>query len=117
MKLLPFIDFDFSNLLLDFQYLFSIIHSQWYNIFIFFNLIIISLNFTNLIHYSANAAKQGLKQVGKMLTGLGVGGSIYTGGKEVYKDIKELKNKPKTEDGNTNNGSSSKNENNKNIKK
>jgi hypothetical protein len=63
------------------------------------NLIFISLGITiisigSFVLYSSNAAKEGLKKVGKILTGIGVGGSVYTGGKEVYKDLKELTDKP-----------------------
>lgn len=71
------------------------------------------LSIGSFILYSAQGLKQGAKNVGKILAGLGVGGSIYTGGKEVGKDIKDFidksKDTSKTDSGKTEGNSGSTN--------
>lgn len=71
---------NFSN------YILSQINISYIGNLILFSLMVgvISIGFLILL-----SAKEGLKRLGKALTGLGVAGSIYTGGKEGYKDFKE----------------------------
>jgi hypothetical protein len=64
----------------------------------------------SFILYSANATKEGLKKAGRIITGVGVGGSVYTGVKEVYKDLKDLvstDNSSSEKTGDTSKGSTS----------
>jgi hypothetical protein len=60
----------------------------FFEVIIILSLSIVILGIGSFIFNSSNAAKQGLKKVGQILTGLAAGGSLYTGGKEVYKDGK-----------------------------
>src|SRR5882672_1497127 len=70
------------------------------------------ISISSLILYSANAAKEGLKTAGKIITGVGVGSSVYTGVKEVLKDLVSTDNSEQTSKGSTstdkNNSSTSK---------
>jgi|SRR5882672_1583066 len=73
------------------------------------------ISISSLILYSANAAKEGLKTAGKIITGVGVGSSVYTGVKEVYKDLKDLVSTDNSEQ--TSKGSTSTDKNNSSTSK
>jgi hypothetical protein len=56
--------------------------------FIMFTIAIV--NISAILTYSVNAGKEALKKLGIAITGLGTAASVYTGGKEVYKDFKKF---------------------------
>jgi len=72
------------------------------------------IDIISLLIHPMNAGKEALKKAGKILTSLGTGASIYTGGKEILKDVKKTQenNNANTSNNNgnsnTNNSSSSK---------
>jgi len=74
--------------------------------FVLFSVGLGIISIGTLILLSANAAEEVLKKAGKIITGIGVGGSVYTGGKEVYKDLKGLGDNSNNS-GNTSKGSTS----------
>jgi hypothetical protein len=109
----------FLKLIIQLQEIFNFINCQLNNheilgfdIILVGGLILFSifvLDMQSIFVFSVNAGKELLKKAGKVLVGLGTAASIYTGGKEVYKDINDKSDNSNTKISSNNNGNSNTN--------